>query len=108
MKPTVQVVDTQMAAMHAVRELNLRGYGQDDIYVLAHDSDRTEALNKAADTNEIDRSEEGVFNAMANLFRSRGDELRSKLESVGLNEQEAERYEQELDRGKVLVIAKVH
>ncbi|PZD94974.1 general stress protein [Paenibacillus sambharensis] len=108
MKPTVQVVDTQMAAMHAVRELNLRGYGQDDIHVLAHDGDRTEALNEAANTKEIDRSEEGVFNSMANLFRSRGDELRAKLEAVGLDEQEAARYEQELDRGKVLVIANVH
>jgi len=108
MKPTIQVVDTQMAAMHAVRELNLRGYGQDDIYVLAHDGDQTDQLNEAADTNNIGISEEGVFNLMANLFRSRGDELRAKLEAIGFSEEEAGMYEEQLDRGRVLVIAKVH
>ena len=39
------------------------------------------------------------------MFRSRGDELRAKMESLGLTENEANKYEQELDFGKVVVIA---
>ncbi|GGG09063.1 general stress protein [Paenibacillus abyssi] len=108
MKPTVQVLDTGMAAINAVRDLNQRGYSQDDIYVLAHDDDHTDSLADATNANTIGMSEEGVFTSMANLFRSRGDELRAKLESIGLSEQEADQYEQELDKGKVLVIAKIH
>lgn len=108
MKPNVQIVDNGMAAINAVRELNSRGYSQEDIYVLAHDSDQTDSLKEATNTNKISMSEEGVFNSMANLFRSRGDELRAKMESVGMSKAEAEQYESELDRGKVLVIATVH
>ncbi|MFC4777112.1 general stress protein [Paenibacillus sp. GCM10023252] len=105
MRPAVQVVDTGIAALNAVRELSQQGYKQEDIYVLAHDEERTDTLSESTNTNKIGVSEEGVFNAMANLFRSRGDELRSKLESVGLTGREAERYEQELDRGRVIIIA---
>ncbi|UVI30038.1 general stress protein [Paenibacillus spongiae] len=107
-KPTVQIVTTAMDALHAVRELNQRGYKQDDIYVLAHDSDQTKSLADATDANQIGMSEEGMFTSMANVFRSRGDEIRSKLTSIGLTETEAERYEEELDRGRVLVITNVH
>lgn len=105
MRPSIQTAASGMEALNKVRELNRRGYPQDKIYVLAHESDHTDALSEATNANQIGVKEEGVFNAMANLFRSRGDELRSKLESVGLTEREAEQYEQEMDRGRVLVIA---
>jgi len=106
MKPSVHVVESGVGALSAVRELNVRGFNQDDIFVLAHEEDREDSLSEWTNANKIGVTEEGVFNALANLFRSRGDELRAKLESVGLTEREAEHYEQELDRGKVLVIAK--
>ncbi len=50
-------------------------------------------------------SEQGAFDLMANVFRSRGDELRSKIHSLGLSDVEAQQYERELDQGRVLVIA---
>jgi hypothetical protein len=106
MKPAIQVVESGMDALNAVRELNQRGFGQADIYVLAHDGDQTDSLADATDTNKIGMQEEGVLNTMANLFRSRGDELRSKLESIGFTSKEADHYEQELDQGRVLVITK--
>ncbi|MGU3473373.1 general stress protein [Paenibacillus sp. D51F] len=108
MKPSIQVVESGMDAMSAVRELNRRGYGKDEIYVLAHDKDQTDRLAENSDANSIGMQEEGVFDSMANMFRSRGDALRSKLESVGLTDMEAERYEEVLDQGKILVIAKPH
>ncbi|QHT63745.1 general stress protein [Paenibacillus lycopersici] len=108
MKPSVQIVPTAMDALHAVQELNRRGYRQENIYVLAHDSKQTKSLSESAAANEIGMKEEGMFNAMANVFKSRGDEIRSKLTSIGLSDMEAERYEEELDRGRVLVITNVH
>lgn len=108
MKPSVQIVTTAMDALHAVRELNRRGYKQDDIYVLAHDSEQTKELADATDTNQISMTEEGVLNSVANVFRSRGEEIRSKLQSIGITETEAERYEEELDQGRVLVITHNH
>ncbi|SFJ83962.1 MULTISPECIES: general stress protein [Paenibacillus] len=108
MKPSVQIVPTAMDALHTVQELNRRGYRQENIYVLAHDSSQTKSLSDAADANEIGMKEEGMFTAMANVFKSRGDEIRSKLTSIGLSDMEAERYEEELDRGRVLVITNIH
>lgn len=106
MRPSVQVVESGIGALNVVRELNVRGYGEDDIFVLAHEEDRTNSLSEFTNASKIGVTEEGVFNAMANMFRSRGDELRSKLESVGLTDREAEHYERELDKGRVLIITK--
>jgi hypothetical protein len=72
---------------------------------LAHGKDRSEDLSDALDTNEIGVNEQGVFDSIANVFRSRGDELRSKMESLGLTDTEAQQFEKELDRGRVLVVA---
>lgn len=108
MKPSVQIVTTAMDALHAVRELNRRGYKQDDIYVLAHDSEQTKELADATDANQISMAEEGVLSSVANVFRSRGEEIRSKLQAIGITEAEAERYEEELDQGRVLVITHNH
>ncbi|MFC5653219.1 general stress protein [Paenibacillus solisilvae] len=107
-KPTVQIVTTAMDALHTVRELNRQGYKQDDIYVLAHDSEQTKSLADASEASSIGVSEEGVFTSLANVFRSRGDEIRAKLQSIGLSDSEAERYEEELDRGRVLVITNLN
>jgi len=62
-------------------------------------------LSDALDTNEIGVTEQGIFDSIANVFRSRGDELRSKMESLGLTDTEAQQFEKELDRGRVLVVA---
>ncbi|MBB3110693.1 hypothetical protein FHS18_002760 [Paenibacillus phyllosphaerae] len=107
-KPSVQIVTTAMDALHAVRELNRRGYRKDDVYVLAHSSDETKSLADATDANQIGLAEEGVVSTMANIFRSRGDEIRAKLAAIGIAQSEAERYEEELDRGRLLVITNVH
>ncbi|WP_028562925.1 general stress protein [Paenibacillus pinihumi] len=106
MRPSVQVVHTEADAVHAVRDLTLRGVDQEHIYVLAHEKEDTKALSELTDVNTIGAREEGAVSSVANLFRSRGDELRSKLESVGFSEHEAEYYEQELDKGHVLVITR--
>lgn len=102
----VRVVENGLKVKETVQELNTMGYSGDNIYVLAHDDARTETLAKGTDASEIGMSEEGVMDSVANLFRSRGDELRSKIESMGLSTEEAAKYEKELDAGRVLVIAK--
>jgi len=73
---------------------------------LAHSKDHSENLTNAMNTNDIGVAEQGIVNSIANVFRSRGDELRSKMESLGLSNLEAQRFEEELDRGRIVVIAK--
>lgn len=104
-KSYVKVVQNGLQAVETVQELRATGYLSEHIFVLAHNQDQTERIAESANADEIGIKEEGIFDAIANLFRSRGDELRAKIVSLGFTETEAAYYEKELDLGKVLVIA---
>ncbi|TYP70310.1 general stress protein [Paenibacillus methanolicus] len=101
----VHTVSTMQEAKEQIHSFIAQGYAKDQLFVLAHDKDRTERLAEAMDTERIGLEEEGVMTAVANLFRSRGKELRAKMQSVGIRASEAERLEKELDQGKIVVIA---
>jgi hypothetical protein len=105
MKAYAKLVNNGLEAFDVVNDLHRQGFTEKEIYVLAHDRIRTERLAEAVDTNKIGVSEEGMFDTVANLFRTRGDALRNKIESMGFNQNEAIMYEAELDKGKVLVMA---
>ncbi|MBT2727725.1 general stress protein [Bacillus sp. ISL-75] len=101
----VKIVENGLQAKKEIEQFLNQGFEKDEVYLLAHGKDRSEDLSDALDTNEIGVNEQGVFDSIANVFRSRGDELRSKMESLGLTDTEAQQFEKELDRGRVLVVA---
>jgi hypothetical protein len=101
----VKIVENGVEAKKVIEEFISQGYSKDDVYLLAHDKKRSEDLTDATDTSGIGVPEQGVFDSVANVFRTRGDELRSKLESLGLSHIEAQQYEKELDEGRVVVVA---
>lgn len=101
----VQVVENGVEAKKEIEQFIMKGFEKEDIYLLAHDKNRSKDLTSSLDINDIGIKEQGVFESMANVFRSRGDELRSKLQSLGLTTTEAERYEQELDLGRCVIVA---
>lgn len=105
-KSYAKIVENGVQAVQEVKQLRNTGFVYNDIFVLAHDGDRTNRIADTADASEVGIKEEGMFDALANMFRSRGDELRAKITSLGFTEAEADFYEKELDLGKVLVIAK--
>jgi len=104
MNNKVKLVMTEEQAIEEIRAFRREGFALEEIYVLAHDDDTTIALSDLMNTNRIGLDEEGVANSFANLFRSKGDELRSKMQSLGLTEAEANHFERELDKGKILVM----
>jgi hypothetical protein len=101
----VKVVENGVEAKKVIEQFLNQGYTKDEVYLLAHDKDRSEDLTDALDTQDIGIAEQGVFDSMANVFRSRGDELRSKIESLGLSNTEAQQFEKDLDQGRVVVVA---
>lgn len=105
---TTKTVENALQAKNEIEGLLAQGYSLDNVYILAHDDNRGEDITEALHTNEVGMKEQGVFSSMSNIFKSRGDELRSKMESLGLSEQEAETYEKELDKGKLVLIANKH
>lgn len=102
---TIKVVENGVDAKREIEHFMMQGYTKDEIYLLAHDKTRSKDLTDSLDIMNIGVAEQGVIGSMANVFRKRGDELRSKMESLGLSKGEAERYERDMDQGKVIVVA---
>jgi hypothetical protein len=101
----VRLVENGLQAKKEIEQFLNQGFTKDEVYLLAHGKDRSEDLSEALDINDIGIGEQGFFDSIANVFRSRGDELRTKMESLGLTDTEAQQFEKELDRGRVLVVA---
>ncbi|WP_018661295.1 general stress protein [Heyndrickxia acidiproducens] len=101
----VEVVQNGLEAANLVNEFESEGFAKDDIYIFAHDKNRSKDLTDATETGKVGLDEQGVVNAIGNVFRERGDELRTKLNALGLTDMEAEQYEKVLDQGRVVVIA---
>jgi hypothetical protein len=100
----VHTVENGVQATKVIEDLNRLGYEKDDIYILAHDKERSKDLTEGTSTESIGMSEQGMFDTLGNTFKSRGDELRSKMTSLGMTKSEADHYEEELDKGKVVVV----
>ncbi|HIW31961.1 MAG TPA: general stress protein [Candidatus Paenibacillus intestinavium] len=101
----VRIVNSITEVQDQVNIFQREGYLNDNIFVLTHDKDRTSRIVEKTDATKIGLAEEGFGTAVANMFRSTGDELRAKMRSLGISKADSERLETEMDRDKVLVIA---
>ena len=101
----VHVVNNVLDVQEKVDQLAAEGYSKDHIYTFAHDKDYSKELTDDTSTQSVGVEEKGIIDTVANIFKSRGDELRSQFEALGLTQFEAEQYETELDRGKIIVVA---
>jgi hypothetical protein len=105
-KFTKYSVASNISEAHSqVQMYNREGFDRDHIYVLTHSQEGTDYVADSTGAEKIGVPQEGVITAVANLFRSRGDELRAKMESLDVPKSEAERLEAELDHGKIVILA---
>ncbi len=104
MEPIVREFMNETELIHEVSQLSAQGIDKDNVYVLSHDADRTHRIVEEAEANEIGLKEMGLSKTIEQVFRPEGDQLRMKMEEIGLTEQEAEHYERKLDEGKILLI----
>jgi hypothetical protein len=98
---TSSLEDTQ----NKVQQLHSEGFKKDHIYVLTHSAEGTDYVAEFTGAEQISMAEEGLFTSIANLFRSRGEELKAKIMALGVPEAEAARLLNELEWGKILVLA---
>lgn len=95
-------VENALQAKAEIEKLEAQGYTHDEIYVFAHDKRREADIADALDTEQVG----GFLKSLKNMTVSRGDQLRSEMATAGLTTEEAEEYEEELDKGKLVIIAK--
>ncbi len=99
-------VENVLQAKDEVEKLELRGYSRDEIYIFSHSKERSDHISEALHTEEVGIREQGFIDSMKNMFVSRGDELRNKMEAVGMAKEEAANAEEVLDEGKLIIYAK--
>lgn len=101
-RPVVREYQNDEKLKSDIEELSNIGVSKDDIYVLSHDDDRTERVADGVDANTIGKKEMGL-SSLKNVFSKKGDELRSKMQEIGFSKEESERYEDEMDKGKIFM-----
>ncbi|MFC5711812.1 general stress protein [Thalassorhabdus alkalitolerans] len=103
---THTLLRTDEEVMEKVESLKSQGINENNIYVLSHDKQHTNQLADETDANTVGTTETGLDTTVKNLFRKKGDELRAKMQEMGIDEAEANELEEELDEGKILVVVK--
>lgn len=99
-------VENAIQAKSQIEKLEAQGHKRENIYIFAHYDEREENITDALDTAEVRMKDQGFFKSMKNFVVSRGDELRSQMEAVGLSKEEADAAERELDQGKLIIISR--
>ncbi|MCU7754070.1 general stress protein [Bacillus cereus] len=103
-KPVVYEYQNEQEVVMKVKELELKGIHQDDIYVLTHEKYITKKIADDTNTNTIGVKEQGLGTSIINFFSKKGDELRNQMEEMGLSKEEANLYEEKLDQGRILLL----
>ncbi|WP_095021623.1 general stress protein [Bacillus thuringiensis] len=103
-KPVVYEYQNEQEVVMKIKELELQGIHQDDIYVLTHEKHITKKIADDTNTNTIGVKEQGLGTSIINFFSKKGDELRNQMEEMGLSKEEANLYEEKLDQGKILLL----
>lgn len=71
-----------------------------DVFVLTHDPDRTERIVNNTEVSGINYNRSNVGDEVA----KQGNQLREKLQTLGVSEEDSQKYEELMDQGKVLLI----
>ncbi len=100
MKPAVKEFQDDTALMDEVKRQAAAGISKDDLYVIAHDDDRTDRVAGNVNANEPD----DLIKLVGTRYDKKGDELRAILEEFGFSSNESDDLEEKLDHGKVLLL----
>ncbi|WLV25603.1 general stress protein [Aciduricibacillus chroicocephali] len=104
MKPFIREYTNDEKLENDIQSLKDSSVDAENIYVISHDDDRTNRIAKNAGANTIGMKEMKMGSAISNVFKKKGDELRTKLKDIGFSQEDAENYEEKMDEGKVLLI----
>lgn len=102
MEPIVKEYTNDEKLEEVIKTLVQNNINNQDIYVLSHDDDRTTRIINNTNVQHVNYNKYDLQES----FSKKGDELREKLVEVGLSKEEASKYEEEMDEGKVFLIVK--
>ena len=99
-KKVLAVVFSEEDLENKMKVLNAEGYSEKDIHIVAEDGDRLEAIeSRTGAEGERVNSFKDKFKS----FISGESSIREGVKSLGLNDQETERYTADIARGGILL-----
>ncbi|CAH0321944.1 general stress protein [Priestia megaterium] len=102
----IKVAENSGQANKFIEDFFTNGFSKSEVYLLTYNKERSEYLTDITNTKEYRTSEQGVFESTVNKLFSREDELRSKMASLGLTKEEAERCVGQMKQERIVIIAK--
>ncbi|MCY9589300.1 hypothetical protein PC41400_12125 [Paenibacillus chitinolyticus] len=105
MNHSIIVVDSEKEIRDVIRQLQTAGCEPHCIHVLSDEAVDTEEMLRPRYTSRIGFSAEQMAYTMATVFRGSGMAMRSKLISLGLAGSAIPYYEEEISRGRIVVVA---
>ncbi|MDW8563379.1 general stress protein [Staphylococcus shinii] len=100
MTPIVKVYSNDEEIEVNINTLKDQKINAKDVFVLTHDPDRTERIVNNTEVSGINYNRSNVEDEVA----KQGNQLREKLQTLGVSEEDSQKYEELMDQGKVLLI----
>ncbi|WKA54225.1 DUF2382 domain-containing protein [Planococcus shixiaomingii] len=93
--------DTEQEVLRKIEEMKALGATEDHMYVMARDKDQISMVRGRTDVDY--KSAEGSWKDKFMGFLSGNEPVRQAFAGMGVDEQEADRYYQEVQNGKILL-----
>lgn len=76
---------------------------KNDIFVFAYDPERSDTVTEHTNAKSMTAVDQGILDQIANVIRTRDDELMAKMMSVGADQELALTLLDELKKGKLVI-----
>jgi hypothetical protein len=106
MECRMMIVNDEEQALRHINSLQQEGFPLSQMYILAADEQMVNDLVEITGTQQATLADEGMSSALTKLIRSQGQRLLYEMEALGMTQHEAEQYEQALEFGGILIVAK--
>ncbi|MEH7726450.1 general stress protein [Bacillus altitudinis] len=76
---------------------------KDDVFVFAYDPERSDTVTEYTEAKSMTAVDQGILDQIANVIRTRDDELMAKMMSTGADQELALTLLEELKKGKLVI-----
>ncbi|TYS32989.1 general stress protein [Bacillus pumilus] len=93
-------VENSKEAKQAIEQIHST---KDDVFVFAYDPERSDTITEHTDAKSMTAVYQGILDQLANVIRTRDDELMAKIMSIGADQALALTLLDELKKGKLVI-----
>ncbi|MGP3740371.1 general stress protein [Bacillus sp. 4A_MP2] len=76
---------------------------KDDVFVFVYDPERSDTVTEYTEAKSMTAVDQGILDQIANVIRTRDDELMAKIMSTGADQELALTLLEELKKGKLVI-----